>query len=42
MTLYALSSQAKGSKSNSFLTHIRNEVDFVPFAFEDVYAHACG
>ena len=29
------SSQAKGTKFTSFLTHIRNEVDFVPLACED-------
>ena len=29
------SSQAKGSKSTSFLTHVRNEVDLVLLACED-------
>ena len=34
---YALtsSSQAKGTKSTSFLTHVSNEVDLVPLACED-------
>ena len=29
------SSQAKGTNSTSFLTHIRNEVELVPLACED-------
>ena len=29
------SSQAKGTKSTSFLTHVWNEVDLVPLACED-------
>ena len=27
--------QAKGTKSTSFLTHVRNEVDLIPLACED-------
>ena len=33
------SSQAKGTKSTSFLTHVRNEVDLVPLACEDEHMH---
>ena len=29
------SSQAKGTNSTSFLTHVRNEVELVPLACED-------
>ena len=29
------SSQANGTKFTSFLTHVRNEVDFVPLACDD-------
>ena len=30
------SSQAKGTNSTSFLTHVRNKVELVPLACEDV------
>ena len=35
MHAHLSSSQAKGTKSTSFLTHVRNEVDLVPLACED-------
>ena len=36
IALIRLSSQAKGTNSTSFLTHVRNEVELVPLACEDV------
>ena len=39
------SSQAKGTKSTSFLTHVRNEMDLVPLAWKDVdlcVVYVCG
>ena len=35
LVIGSTSSQAKGTKSTSFLTHVRNEVDLVPLACED-------
>ena len=35
MVTFKASWQAKGSKSTSFLTCVRNEVDLVPLACED-------
>ena len=35
-TLSLSSSQAKGTKFTSFLAHVRNEVNLVPLACEDV------
>ena len=38
-TPVASSSQAKGTNSTSFLTHVRNEVELVPLACEDAVAY---
>ena len=38
--IFSASLQAKGTNSTSFLTRVRNDVELVPFACEDVLSGA--